>query len=178
LIGATLLRLEDSARSASFALRPAQRRRWKNQLETSRSPQDVLSVAISAFGSNQNWPEILDLLKRLNAEDPRIICEIGVADGGTNFLFSHALPHIELMIGIDLFVKGRPRLAYFARPGQRLVYFNGYSQTPEMIAAENWTSCSSTATIPIRVHAMIFLATGSLFARAARSHSMISARIT
>jgi len=98
------------------------------------SPRDVLSIATSAFGSNQNWPEILGLIDRLKAEEPRVICEIGVADGGTNFLFAHALPKIELMIGVDLFVKGRPRLRFFARPDQRLIYFNGYSQTPAMIA--------------------------------------------
>ena len=37
------------------------------------------------------------------------------------------------MLGVDLFVKGRVRLRYFARPGQRLLYFDGASQTPTMV---------------------------------------------
>ena len=134
ILDSALLGVEDGARTAIFVLRVAQRRKLKNALSLSRSPRDVLSIATRAFFANQNWPEVLGLIERLKAEEPRIVCEIGVAGGGTNFLLTHALPKVELMLGVDLYVKGRMRLRYFAGPGQRLLYFNGASQSPAMVA--------------------------------------------
>jgi predicted O-methyltransferase YrrM len=126
--------MEDAAMTAAFVLLASRRRRWKEMLAQSDSPQDVLLVATSAFASNQNWPEILRFINRVRDEEPRIVCEIGVAGGGTNLLLAHALRRVELVIGIDLFVKGRQRLRYFARPDQRLLYFNGPSQGERMVA--------------------------------------------
>ena len=131
LFGPALIRGEDAVRTAIFVLRVFRRRKWKNKLS---SPRDVPSIAATAFFANQKWSEVLGLIDRLKAEEPRVVCEIGVAGGGTNFLLTHALPKVELMLGVDLFVKGRMRLRYFARPGQRLLYFNGASQAPEMVA--------------------------------------------
>jgi len=133
LIRSLRLRAKDLRKTVRFALNPEPRRQWKRELADARSPGDVLSVAKAAFGSNQKKPEILGLLGRLNAEEPRFVCEIGVAEGGTNFLLTHALRKVELMLGVDLFVKGRQRLRYFARPDQRLLYFDGDSHGPRMI---------------------------------------------
>jgi len=129
-----VLRVEDAARTLLFALRVGRRRRWRSELASARSPLDVLPIAMAAFGSNQNRIEILGLIERLKTEGHQVVCEIGMADGGTNFLLTHALPKVEFMVGIDLFVKGEPRLRYFARPGQSLHYLGGSSQSPEMIA--------------------------------------------
>jgi hypothetical protein len=126
--------MEDAVRTVLFALAVSRRRRWREQLALCRSPHDVLPIAAGAFSVNQSCFEILGFLDRLKAEEPRLVCEIGVAGGGTNFMLTHALPTVELMIGLDLFVKGRPRLRYFARPGQRLHYFDGASQTQAMVA--------------------------------------------
>lgn len=134
LIGAALLRIEDAARTVGFALGASRRRRWRDALAASRSSLDVYSIATSAFGTNQSRFEILGLIDRLKRESPRVICEIGVAEGGTNFVLTHALPDVELVLGIDLFVQGRSRLRYFARPDQRLHYFNGPSQSAGMLA--------------------------------------------
>jgi len=130
-------RLEDSARTLMFFMRASRRRRWKHELASTDSPLEILSIATAAFGSNQNGAEILGLINRLKAEEPQVVCEIGVADGGTNFLFTHAFPKIEFMLGIDLFVRGKARLRYFARTEQHLLYFDGSSRSPDMVAQVN-----------------------------------------
>lgn len=134
LIGFALNWLGDASRTALFVARASRRNRRKKELALCATTREVLSFATDEFGSNQNWTEIIGLIERLRSEAPRLVCEIGVADGGTNFAFSQALPDVELMIGIDLFVKGRYRLRHFGRPGQRLCYLDGSSHTEAMVS--------------------------------------------
>ena len=62
--------------------------------------------------------EILNFLRFAKLEAPTVVCEIGTADGGTNFLLSQALPTVQLMLGVDLYVKKRSKLQFFFREEQ------------------------------------------------------------
>jgi predicted O-methyltransferase YrrM len=73
--------------------------------------------------------EVSELLEIINRMKPKVILEIGTANGGTLFLFSHTAPEGATIISVDLpggrFGGGYPAwrtLLYksFALPGQRI----------------------------------------------------------
>lgn len=128
-----LTRLEDAAVTAKFWIQAGRRTALRRQLAGCETFDDHYDFAARAFGPHQIRSEILALLRRLSGEAPRNVCEIGTADGGTNCLLVHALPTVEFMLGIDLFVKGKSRLRHFAAPRHRLHYLDGSSHAPATV---------------------------------------------
>jgi cephalosporin hydroxylase len=118
------------ASTARFWLQVSRRQALRDQLTRCRNLDDYYAFAASEFPPVQIRAEMIALLNRLAAERPRCACEIGTADGGTNCLLVHALPSVEFMLGIDLFVKGKARLRHFASPRQQLHYIDGSSYLP------------------------------------------------
>lgn len=109
---------------------------WRVSRERAHAEQDVdnlLYTAASEFGITQVRSEIVGLLDRLRAIAPRTVVEVGTHKGGNSFLFCHALPSVERVIGVDLCVQNAPKLIYFARPGQVYRALHGDSQTQEML---------------------------------------------
>jgi len=78
-------------------------------------------------GCHQLAPEIGPLLERVRDLRPQRICEIGCANGATTLALSHSAPTVELMIGVDLFVKNRAILLALRRRAQRMVFVDGPS---------------------------------------------------
>ena len=54
--------------------------------------------------------------------------------GGTTYLLGQALPSVTRLLGVDLFVRRKQRLRFFARPDQRLTFFDGSSYDPTTVA--------------------------------------------
>lgn len=118
---------EDARQMFLFRTNMAQRRQWLADYHACKSVQDYYTFAKAAFGLTQIQSEITGFIQLAAKIDPHHICEIGVEKGGTNFLLSQSLPAVKLIVGIDLFVKGRTRLRNFSRPDQELRYINGSS---------------------------------------------------
>jgi len=78
-------------------------------------------------GCHQIPDEIVPFLERVRGLHPRRICEIGCANGATTLALAHGAPTVELMIGVDLFVKNRVILRTLRRPSQRMVFVDGPS---------------------------------------------------
>ena len=95
--------------------------------------EECFQFSSQIFGPHQVKTEILSFLEFAKAEFPKHVCEIGTADGGTNFLLSQALPSVSLMIGVDLYVKNKVQLHYFSKPSQQLNFINGSSYAPETV---------------------------------------------
>lgn len=124
---------DDTWQMLLFLADVAQRHKWRMDYHSCQSVQDYYSCAKAIFGLTQIQSEITEFIRLAANADPHIICEIGVEKGGTNFLLGQALPAVKCIIGIDLFVKRRMRLRYFARPDQDLQYINGSSYAPETV---------------------------------------------
>jgi len=93
--------------------------------------EDYYTFSRQVFGPHQIKSEIIGFLEFARLEKPEVVCEIGTADGGTNFLLSQSLPTVEQMIGVDLYVKNKSKLHYFSRPNQikRFISASSYDKT-------------------------------------------------
>ena len=97
-----------------------------------QTPEDYFDFASGQFPANQNKQEIVAFLSFAAADEPQNVCEIGTYYGGTTFLLSQALPSVNLMIGIDLYVRNSSQLHYFSRPNQKMDLINGSSCAPSI----------------------------------------------
>lgn len=118
--------LEDWLR-ARHQLSPENVARIEATLRQCRSAEDYYDLASQLLPAHQIKSEISSFLRFAACERPRVVCEIGTAEGGTTFLLSHAIPSVELIVGIDLFVWNRRLLQRFGRPGARMSLLNGSS---------------------------------------------------
>jgi len=133
LLNAFWTRIEDRCSAVMFYLNAESRRAAAKRLEQCQNVDDHYEFAVECFGPHQIKIEITEFLKMARNEKPRHVCEIGTASGGTNFLLSHALPDVSLMMGVDLFVRNKSRLRYFMRQGQQFYYLDGSSYAAETV---------------------------------------------
>ena len=92
-----------------------------------RSPEDFFHLSRRLLGPVQIQGEITGLLEMARSENIRTACEIGTAQGGTNFLLTHALRDVDLMLAVDLHVKNKAKLNFFMRGGKKLCCLEGSS---------------------------------------------------
>ncbi len=107
--------------------RAARQRAWAE-----RDFDGLLGIAGTEFGITQVRSEIKALIDRLEVLAPKVVVEVGTHKGGNSFLFCHALPSTERVVGVDLCVQNGSKLVHFARPGQKFQPFHGNSQTTTM----------------------------------------------
>jgi len=108
---------------------------WRQAREAAVRETDfdrLLEMASCEFGITQVRSEIAALVECLQSLAPRTVVEIGTHKGGNSFLFCHALPSVQRVIGVDLCVQNAAKLIYFAGPGQDYRALHGDSQTPKM----------------------------------------------
>lgn len=123
----------DLANALEFWLRTSNRKLLYQTFLECRTAEQYFEFSAGLFRACQIQYEILSFLEFAQSEQPKNICEIGTALGGTNFLLSQAIPSTELMVGIDLYVKNRSQLHYFSRPNQHIHLINGTSHTKQTI---------------------------------------------
>jgi cephalosporin hydroxylase len=141
---------KDLARGAAFAANFGRRAAERQELARCDTPDDYFDFAVRHFGVGpvQLRGEIVPLLQMLAEHDVRRVCEIGVFQGGTSLLLSHALPRVETVILVDLFVRQRWRLRSLRPRGQRMVAIDGSSHSP---------SCSARVARALRGERLDFL---------------------
>ncbi len=124
---------KDKTATTKFWLGKKQRTESSATFEKCQTLEDYFQFAAMMFGSHQIKHEILSFLEFANYEKPKYVCEIGTANGGTNFLLSQALPSVSAMIGVDLYVKNQAQLKYFSRENQGIYFINGSSYAPQTV---------------------------------------------
>jgi predicted O-methyltransferase YrrM len=124
---------KDRFRALSFWARRREREMQQTVFQDCPTLEEFFQFSAAMFGPHQIKQEILNFLEFARAEQPEYVCEIGTADGGTNFLLSQALPSVRLMIGVDLYVKNRVQLHYFSKTSQQLIFINGSSYSPSTV---------------------------------------------
>jgi hypothetical protein len=125
---ATIRRVRD-ARTWPLAFHPGKRRQLRADFQHCRTFEDYFAFARDALagGALQNLDEIRAAVDYIRTETPRVVCEIGTANGGTNLLLTHTVESITTIVGVDLFIMNGTILRLLLRPRQRLHLINGSS---------------------------------------------------
>jgi predicted O-methyltransferase YrrM len=87
-----------------------------------------------APGPNQVDDEILGFLRLAQSREPKVVVEIGTQSGGNTFLLSRALPTVEVVVAVDLYVGNRAKLHAFQRPATTLHVVDGSSYADDTVA--------------------------------------------
>lgn len=131
--GAVPSRLRSRARELSDWLRSRHHLaagrpdRLRSRLAACVTPQDHYDFATEVFPSHQIRSEICGFLAFAAQHRPAVVVEIGTAEGGTNFLLGQAIPGVERVIGLDLFVANTRLLHEFNVGRRELAYVQGSS---------------------------------------------------
>ena len=118
---------KSALRTACFRASKTLPQQQRAAFENCRTLEDYFSFADHRFPPNQIKQEIFEFLTFAGGHQPQNVCEIGTRDGGTNFLLSQALSSVDLMIGVDLYVRNSAQLRFFSRPSQQITFINGSS---------------------------------------------------
>jgi predicted O-methyltransferase YrrM len=123
------IRLLDVLAYLRFRISGKEQSKYFAVYERCRTVSEYHDFASDILGipPNQIKSEITTFLDFVRTRSPRHVCEIGTADGGTNFLLSQAVPPVVLAMGIDLYVRNTFQLRRYSRSGQELHYLNGSS---------------------------------------------------
>lgn len=118
-VGPSVLRFEERLRTCRLVVDAQWRNHLTRELGACRTPEEFLSFARATLTPGQKDTEILRLAAFARERAPRVFCEIGTLYGGTHFFLSHAVPSLELTLGIDLLVRHKTTLRFLKKPGQR-----------------------------------------------------------
>lgn len=114
---------------SALSPKPAEWREARVHMHALAAFDDLYRTAGEEFGITQIYDEIEQLIELVRTCAPRVVVEVGTHKGGNSFLFCHALPTVELVVGLDLNVQNAAKLKFCVRRCQRYVALHGDSQT-------------------------------------------------
>ena len=82
-----------------------------------RSDGDLFAFAATHIGIDQKREEFKRFLAYVQKMNPQSICEIGVNNGGMNFMLANSISSCRTIVGIDLFLLNVHQLRLFVRKG-------------------------------------------------------------
>jgi predicted O-methyltransferase YrrM len=87
------------------------------RLSGATSTHEVLTIVNEVLpgGVSQDPAEITSFIESVAPRTPRVVVEIGTEAGGTTLTLARALPSVELVIGVDLFVQHAGRIRRLVR---------------------------------------------------------------
>jgi cephalosporin hydroxylase len=124
-------RAEEEWQELSFASSSSDRVHKRERLLAMNTLEDVFRFAGEEFNISQNMVEILPFITFVQKAAPQLVGEVGTYASGNSFLFMQAFVQLRKFIAVDLRVKNRNKLHYYARAGQKVDCINGYSSVPE-----------------------------------------------
>jgi predicted O-methyltransferase YrrM len=101
----------------------------RRRILEAKDTAELFTICNQVLGVHQSRYEVTELIRFLNTHNrPKVLCEIGTANSGTNLLLGQAVKSAEFIAGIDLYVKNRSRLRYYLWP-KKSEQFNGDSKS-------------------------------------------------
>lgn len=86
----------------------------KRELHKLDSIEEKYQFAVELLNPHQHKFEILSLINYATNYEPKTLCEIGTATGGTNFLLSQCFGKAKKVAGIDLIMKNQHKLEFYS----------------------------------------------------------------
>lgn len=116
--------------TARMMLSPKTKASLKAELGRCKTIGDLYDFSNSrkVFAPHQIKSEIVSFLEFARTHEPKLVLEIGTADGGTHFLLGHGLPTVTSTIAVDLFVWNASILRSLNREPteQRFIHASSY----------------------------------------------------
>lgn len=120
-----LRQLRDITRSR---MEPRLRSQWLEGLRES-DDEHTWNFVREVVPPQQIKSELFDLVDYLRTIEPKVYCEIGIANGGTNYFVTQRCASIEKVIGLDLHIKNAHILKDLCRPKCKVTLINGRSDS-------------------------------------------------
>ncbi len=125
--------ISDDFSELMFLINVSERSKNRKRLDSLSQLNDLFQFAAEEFHISQNPTEILPFIELARSYHPTVIGEVGTFMGGNAFLFSRSFPALQKLILVDLKVKNRNKLHYYAPEGVSLQSFNGFSCATETL---------------------------------------------
>lgn len=100
--------------------------RQRKKLQNVISVEEKYQICNEILCIHQSKFEILELARKIMEKDPKVICEIGTADGGTSLFLGSSCQNLETIICIDLFIKNKRKLSFFLRNKVKFIDASSY----------------------------------------------------
>ena len=132
-IGKQLGLLFNWIRKIQFAICFFEKKRLYREFMKCESKADFFDFSGKILTSHQIKSEIVNFLEFVEERKPSVVCEIGTAEGGTNFLLGQSISSVNVVIGVDLLINNTAQLRYYSRPGNSHEYITGSSYDEETV---------------------------------------------
>lgn len=105
----------------------SERNTYLERLKKLKSLSDYFDFTKELLPSHQIKSEITDFLQFAAQLNPIVVCEIGVAEGGTNFLLGQSIKSVKHVVAIDQQMNNSFKIKYFSRPDIKHCFISGCS---------------------------------------------------
>jgi cephalosporin hydroxylase len=123
--------LQEEWKELSFPLQHNEAHTKKSALRAAANLEEAFRFAQTEFGILQNSGEILPALRYIQGIKPIVVGEVGTCNSGNAFLFLQAFSELRTLIAVDLRVKNRAKLRFYAPEPATIHCVHGYSSAPQ-----------------------------------------------
>ena len=123
--------LQEEWKELAFPLHDNEAHTKKSGLRASGNLEEAFRFAQTEFGIAQNSGEILPALQYIQGIKPIVVGEVGTYNSGNVFLFLKAFSELRTLIAVDLHVKNRAKLRFYAPELVTIYCVHGHSCAPQ-----------------------------------------------
>jgi cephalosporin hydroxylase len=123
--------LQEEWKELSFPLQHNEAQTKKRGLRAAANLEEAFRFAQTEFAISQNSGEILPALRYIQGIEPLVVGEVGTYNSGNAFLFLQAFSELRTLIAVDLHVKNRAKLRFYAPEPATIHCVHGYSCAPQ-----------------------------------------------
>src|SRR4029077_20129680 len=123
--------LQEECKELAFPLQRNAARTKKSGLRAAANLEEAFRFAQTEFAICQHSGEILPALQYIQGIKPIVVGEVGTDKSGNVFLFLQAFSELRTMIAVDLLVKNRAKLRFYAPEPATIHCVHGHSCAPQ-----------------------------------------------
>jgi cephalosporin hydroxylase len=125
--------LQEEWKELSFPLQYNEAHTKRRGLRAAANLEEAFRFAQTEFTIAQNSGEILPALQYVQGIRPIVVGEVGTYNSGNAFLFLQAFSELRTLVAVDLHVKNRAKLRFYAPEAATIHCVHGYSCAPQTI---------------------------------------------
>jgi cephalosporin hydroxylase len=123
--------LQEECKELAFPLQHNAARTKKSGLRAAANLEEAFRFAQTEFAICQHSGEILPALQYIQGIKPIVVGEVGTDKSGNVFLFLQAFSELRTLIAVDLHVKNRAKLRFYAPEPATIHCIHGHSCAPQ-----------------------------------------------